>query len=239
MTNLNRSSVNWKQAFSEAALLCIGVVLALGGQAWWESRSESATVQEYASNLLVEVEANMIGLEGIIGIHGRNIERCKVLLLFMADPDPADSSNLIRERIAEIIYFSDFRPSTAALDNLVAAGELGLLDSAELQLAISAYARAIDDQRMVETELANFMLGDFYPYLSDFVPLLDVDFIPVAPPESMPNSKFEFDSNTLLRSMRFENLIARRMGAEMDAISYSQRLIGEANELISLLEVAD
>jgi len=34
------SNVDWRQAAGDAFLLLIGVLLALGGQAWWEARAE-------------------------------------------------------------------------------------------------------------------------------------------------------------------------------------------------------
>lgn len=232
------SRVNWRQAAGEAFLLLIGVLLALGGQAWWETRVERQTIREYVANLLVEVRANASGLDNIIGDHDEKVGHGTALIRLMEDSDTIESTGSIQAQLSKLTRFSDFRPATAALDNLVGAGGFGLLDNPELQLAVSKYSQAIDDHNVLQVELADFIFHTFNVFLSNHVPLLKVDFANDDLPEPRPQGRFEFDPALLTSSFHFENIVVRRVSAEADARKDAQRHLDASNHLLPLLEGA-
>ena len=233
--NTNLSNVNWKQAAGEAFLLLLGVLLALGGQAWWEAQVERETVSEYVENLLLEVRENQAGLLNIVEEHDSYIVASTALLRGMQDIDSADSSFSMQEQISKLGFFNDFRPATSALDNLIGAGGLGLLESTELQLAVSKYAQSISDHNVVQAEVVEFSLRSFHPFLSDHVPLLEINFVTKVS-ELPSHSRFEFDPMPLVESLQFENLVLRRIATEADAKQYAQRLLDVSEKLIPLLQ---
>jgi hypothetical protein len=228
--------VNWRQAAGEAFLLFLGVLFALAGQAWWETRSERETIRDYSANLLVEVRENTAGLERTIKRLNEKVEKAVTLLRLMEDADPEASNERIRALISELTYFDDFRPATSALDNLVGAGGLGLLDNAELQLAVSKYAQAIDDHNVLQVELADFFWQELIVFLSERSPLLQLTFADRNIPDPRPRGGFELDLAMFMESLQFENLVVRRITADGDAARFAQRLLGAAEELIPLLE---
>lgn len=239
MTNKNThlSNVNWKQATGEAFLLLIGVMLALGGQAWWEDLVERKTASEYGDNLLIELQQNQDGVKRIIAKHGEYIDAGASLLRDLQETYSADKFVSIRELVSKLGYFSDFRPATSALDNLLGAGGLGLIESKELQLAISKYAQNIEAHNALQAELVEFNLLSFIPFLSDRIPLLEINFFAAAEVPDMPSkSRFELVPISLTESLQFENLVVRRVTAEMDAKRYAQRLLVSIDELAPLLE---
>ena len=222
------------QAGVEAFLLLIGVVLALMGQAWWEDREERETVREYAVNLRVEVSANQEELRKAIQKHASYIKDGTELIQEMQHPLDPESILSMKERVVKFGYVSDFRPSTSSLENLVGSGGLRQLDNTELQLAISNYAGSIEDHNVLQAENLKLFFDAYVPFISDRASLLDFEF--VSDSSGLPKrSRFDFDIEVLTGSKVFENLIVRRISAEVDAKKYAMRLLQAAEQLKRLL----
>lgn len=235
MKNSIYSRVNWPQASGEALLLLLGVLLALAGQAWWEARVERETISEYADNLLLEVNENETGLRRLVEQHDKYVNAGTSLLNEMRKKRSTCSMASIREQISILVYFGDFRPTTAALDNLVGAGGLGLLENSELRFAILKYAQSVSDHNLVQAEQADFFHQFFVPFLSKNVPLLEFEYIKNIP--NLPTqSALKFDPCPLINSMEFENLTVRRIAAESDAGRYAQKLLNVTGKLQQLLQ---
>ena len=103
----------------EAFLLLIGVLLALLGQTWWESREERQTVREYAANLGVEVSVNQEQLQKAIMQHDSYINTGSALIQDMQLPPESGLLLSTRKYLAKLGYIPDFRPATSSLENLV------------------------------------------------------------------------------------------------------------------------
>lgn len=233
--NTNPSKVNWKQAAGEAFLLLLGVILALAGQAWWESRVERKVIDEYVVNLLAEARENQAGLRKIIDRHNSYIALGTELLHVLQSEPSAESSASLKSLTSKLGYFQDFRPATSALDNLIGAGGMGLLESVELQHAVSKYAQSLKYHNVVQAELVDYCLNTFFPFLSDHVPMIEIGFVNGVP--DMPQgSRFEFDPQPLTDSLQYENLVVRRISAEGDAIQFATIFLGLSDELVQLLQ---
>lgn len=230
--------VNWIQACVEAFLLLVGVLLALMGQAWWEDRDERETVHEYAANLSIEVSANQQQLRKAILNHDGYAKAGVSLIQAMQGEIDSALSLTIKEHLSKLGYISDFRPSTASLRNLVGSGGLGLLESAELQLAVSNYSRLIEDHNVLQVENLKFFHDEYIPFISERASLLDLEFMPAS--MGLPrDSRFGFEIEVLTESMTFENLIVRRISAEVDAKKFAERLLEAAADLERLLAIED
>ena len=231
----DKLKVNWRQAAGEALLLLLGVLLALGGQAWWEARVERENSREYVDNLLLEVQENRAGLDRLIDRHSRYIAAGTSMLNEIQGGRADASADVILEQLRILGFFSDFRPATSALNNLVGSGGFNLIDSSELRLAILKYAQGIDDHNVLQGEQTDFFLQTFVPVLGKSIPLLDLQY--VRDLEGLPTqSAFKFDPTILVETMEFENLIVRRVSAERDALTYAQSLLELTSELQTLLQ---
>ena len=227
--------VNWRQAAGEALLLLLGVLLALGGQAWWEARVEQETAREYIDNLLLEVTENKAGLERLIKQHDGYIAAGTNLLNEIQVGGDAASEDSILEHIRIISFVSDFRPATSALENLVSSGGFNSINNLELRLAILKYAQGIDDHNVLQAEQLDFFFLSFVPHLSKRFPLMNIQFVRGV--EGLPTqSAFEFEPTTLIETLEFENLVLRRISAEKDAVTYAQSLFELTSELQTLLQ---
>ncbi|MFK7955730.1 MAG: hypothetical protein AB8B96_06505 [Lysobacterales bacterium] len=239
MTNArsNKITVNWPQAFSEVSLLLAGVLLALAAQAWWEARAERETSLEHINNLIIELDANASGLTDSLAKHEGYIEVSVAILRGAKGPLSDAARETLLQRISRFSYISDYRPATAALDNLVGAGGLGQFDNASLQLAVSSYSQAIQNHNVLQSELTDFFFHELVPYLSEHIPLLSIHFVSGIP-EPVPTSRFDLDLTALTESMPFENLVLRRISAEFDAKTTANRLLTATQELRQRLEQA-
>lgn len=228
-----KQRVNWRQAAGEAVVLLAGVSLALMGQAWWESRSELEIVRGYVANLVVELEANRTGLEEAREDHAQKVSEGTALIQLMGQAESSVSSDSMFTLISSLTLFADFRPATAALDNLLGAGGLGLVDDPTVQLAVSRYSQAIADHNVLQVELADYQNNRFHVYLSQTVPILGTRYASSVR-ESVPQQRFAFDPQPLLSSLEFENVVLGRIRSEGDAATYVQRLLDalEALELV-------
>ncbi len=226
-----KSRINWRQAAGEGLILLAGVLLALGGQAWWEARAEQQLVRGHVANLLVELGSNASGLKDIIRWHETKMEQGADMIRLMEGQGKDDS---VLPLLSELAVFADFRPATAALDNLLGAGGLGLFEDTGLQLAVSNYGRAIDRHKEIQNELVEFQLNYFIVFLRDQVPLMWTAYANRMP-EPRPAGRFEFDPSALTDSFKFENLLLSRIRAESDAAKFAQQLLTSIEELKPLL----
>ena len=234
---VQRARINWRQAAGEAVILLAGVLLALAGQAWWEARAEHRAAREHVENLLVELQTNIVGLDIIIGSHDKRIDDAVELIRLLAADDPPADAKAIRAPLGRIMFFDDFLPGTSALENLLSAGDAGLLSSTDLQLAVSRYSQALKAHNVLQSELADFFLNRFSELAGALMPLLDVGY--VGRGIDIPQSRFTFDPAAIRGSMAFENMLARRISAERDAKDFAERLRDRSAELIALLESLD
>lgn len=235
MPNKNLAGVNWNQAAGEAFLLLLGVLLALGAQAWWEARVERDTTDDYVANLLVEVRENQLDLQRTLETYENSIKASTALIQGIQNGEFEGASTSLQEHLLGLANFSDFRPAISALENLLGAGGLALLESTELQLAVSKYAQKVDDHNVLQAEFVDFVLNTIHPFLGDHVPLLAIRFVTKVP-ELQTESQVEYDPLPMVTSMQFENMVLRRISAEVDARDYALALLDAANELAPLLQ---
>lgn len=230
-TNLG---VNWRQAAGEGFILLLGVLLALGTQAWWEARTEKQLVRGHVANLLVELSSNAVGLERTILANNNRAERSAALIRLLDGEVSSMEPDYVLSLLGPLTTFTDFRPATAALDNLVGAGGLGLFGNTDLQLAVSRYAQAIEDHNALQLELAHFHLDQFVVFLREYVPMLSATTASL--PEPRPTSQFVFEPTALVGSLKFENLLLSRIISENDSARFSQNLLNAIEELRPRLE---
>ena len=113
-----------------------------------------------------------------------------------------------------------------------------------LQLGISEYQRAVDHHVVLQNELTSFFLGPFIDLFGAHVPLLGVGYLgrpePAYPPShTFPTTALAFDPTPLRQSIAVENMLARRVSAELDAAKFALRLVDATEKLIALLEGDD
>jgi hypothetical protein len=138
-------SLPWKRLTAELAVIVVGVLIALGADAWWEQRHEDRQAEEYLQQLLVDFRETERALRNAIAGDSRSLESASRVIdgAFRGRFPPVDSLELPTG-------YHFFQPLTGTLTALVQGGDLRLLDSDTLRFELVAYSATIDD---VETVL--------------------------------------------------------------------------------------
>jgi hypothetical protein len=225
------------RAATEFLLISTGVLVALAAQAWWESQAEDALAAQHIENLLVELRDNQRGLMEAGERHQRNAERAaRVLALMGRSENPAvvDSLELAA---ASLLFYEVFVPGTAALDNLLGGGGLGLLDDPAVRLELARYSQSLGMFDSYSDDLISFQTNRVRPALDRVVSLRTDGFLRMMARREVevpPNGR-TFDPGAL-RTLEFENLVAGRVGQETDMVRQSQALMEQSAALIRTLE---
>lgn len=133
------SSGGWKSALREFVLIVAGVLAALAGNSWWESRQERGREEVYLRQLAADLrESERILEQGLLETRGYYLGAAQVLRAFHSvEPPPPDSLAIW---IRQSDGYMDPRPVLGTVRGLTASGDLRLLRDAGLRSAVLAYA---------------------------------------------------------------------------------------------------
>jgi hypothetical protein len=112
----------------------VGILIAFGIDAWWDTRGEHRLEAEYVSSLRSEIRAALGEVASDLASRRRLNDQ---LDIFLSDgPLPPDS---LRALLRAASTVSNIAPPSAVLDDLVSSGRLQLLRSAELREGLMLY----------------------------------------------------------------------------------------------------
>jgi len=134
----------WRAAAREFAVIVTGVLVALGAQAWWESRQEHQREREYLRQLLSDIRVNERRLAEAIAqdsAGGAAVTRVLETVDGAGPPPPADS---LVGWVSQAGSASDFQPLTGTYRALLGTGDLRLVRNDSLRALIVSYAAAMD-----------------------------------------------------------------------------------------------
>ncbi len=230
-------AVNWRQAAGEALLICLGVGVALLGQAWWEARTERVAVQQHFDGLLDELRRNQEGLREFEDVQNASVRRAATVLRLIGEPRSSERDDSLVAFSWTMVSHNYFVPATAAMSNLLSAGGLGLIQDPALRLKVTEYAQSVESFNSFTADLRDFQLRDMRPALSKILPLANRRWVEDLEKRgiTIPESSFRADPSSL-RTLQFENLVLLRVGYEGDVAELDVSLRHEVEELIELLE---
>ncbi len=170
--------INWRQAAGEALLIFLGVLLALGGQAWWEARSDALSEELILSGIRADLSRDSVDAARALTYARGRVVGADRLLAFIEDPDagtlaPIETSpgatglgpyfdatlsdfgtrewspRQALSLAASEIAFGQMDVSRATFDEAVASGRLGVVKDEALRSRIAYYY--YDAQRSART----------------------------------------------------------------------------------------
>ncbi len=236
--------VNWPQAFAEIGLLVIGGALALGGDAWMDSRRDLETEHAYLLSLRDDFEETRQLAARYLDQNRRSLAICLELLGVLSGPRDAMSPEPLSQLIKDAFWVYTLEPVRATYLDMVSSGDLDLLRSTELRVDL---AQAEEDLQRLETfgdlqwrhwlqlELEflrqHHDLGLVYPgYVGDAESLnLEIE------PLRFPDAGFGPDMNEL-RSRDFRNIVVARSIVYQDAIVYGTAALRRFEGIFELLD---
>jgi hypothetical protein len=124
------------------AVIILSILIAFAVDAGWEARQDRIVEREILRDLAAEAEANLQDLEIVTERQKDRVRRIEALL----DDLEARESRAGVDSIAGLGSFqvsSRFRPRTGVMRELVASGDMRLLENRELRSRIAGFDEAI------------------------------------------------------------------------------------------------
>jgi hypothetical protein len=214
MRRLWQTQLEWQRGLrwfvAEFLVVVVGILVALALNAWWSDRAERAQERELLKGLSTEFTVNRELFDRTADLHRDTIEQARQLLKMTgpapADIDPAEIDALLFPLLSEI---PSFHPAMGEVEAMLGSGQLGLIQNDSLRAAVAAWPGALTLRRETEDEMRADVIGGFYPYIIDRVPLVTMDhrvgFLDTPGP-----SRFQQDYAALLSDVAFENHVENR-----------------------------
>ena len=151
MSRLRRllEPVNWKYAVGEVSLIVVGVLIALGVDAWWERREERVTERAYVQQLLADARENQRRIEAAIHEDSliRQTQREWLEVLMDSGPLPPEDSLKRWFEMKRFWEAADPRLLSGTYDALRETGDLQLVRDDSLRFGLIAYHAALEAAR--------------------------------------------------------------------------------------------
>jgi hypothetical protein len=142
--------VRWRGVLREFVTIVAGVLVALGGQAWWGRQQDRERERSYLHQLLVDTRVNEREFRDAIALD-RSVNgalRALGTTLYASGPLPAGDSLLSLFR-GQIFSSSNLQTRSGTVTALLSSGDLRLVHTDSLRAEIVAYAAGLaSDEEM-------------------------------------------------------------------------------------------
>jgi hypothetical protein len=227
--------VPWLRVVAEAALIVASILLAFGIDAWWEGRQDNARAADVLVALRTDVVSNLEharrSRRGTEGQVASTIQARRLLDGAWATV-PRDS---VLRLVAESGYIFTLEQETATYDQVVATGDLRLLDQG-VRDALSTWRVAVDEARTQETLALENRTGALSYILEH---LAWAEIIGMVRSDRLDgHTRFSNDLSELASDRRLDNLLTYRILLGGDLALEYRSLEGALAELLEALDAA-
>jgi hypothetical protein len=196
--------LDWKYVVTETVIVTIGVAMALSADAWWSDRSDRAAESLYLRGLQVEFSATAFDLEEEIKSSTESIVAIDELMDFMVS-EAVEAPSQVLQNIETGFQTSILRPVTATYDDLVTSGNIGILRSDALRIALARWHAQLENHRRLEDHI----LAPLYLMTDEFM-MQNVAVTEMFPANQAANAPFELNISGLLADRQMWNLLVIR-----------------------------
>ena len=158
--------VPWARITAEGVAIVTSILLAFAIDAAWDASRERAAERQVLDGLREEFSDNQRLLASNIEGHRRTLAACAALLA-IADgeaPPPADSMALLLRRT--FIDANSFNPSIGVLKSLIASGDIGLIQDAELRGLLASWPSQLEENAEDEAWVFKDVQESYTPFLN-------------------------------------------------------------------------
>ena len=222
--------LDWKYVVTETVIVTIGVAMALSADAWWDDRSDRAAESLYLRGLQQEFGTTAFDLEEEINSSAESIVAIDELMDFMVS-ESVEAPLEVLQKMEVGFRTSVLRPVTATYDDLVTSGNIGILRSDALRIALAKWHAQLENHRRLEDHI----LAPLYLMTDEFM-LQNVAVTEMFPANQALNAPFDLNVSGLLADRQLWNLlVVRRTWAGNRRISLEE-LQKILNRIQSLLD---
>lgn len=228
------SQIPWVRIAAEGAVVILSILLAFGIDAAWDGRQVAAREAEYLTALRVEM---VLASEEWAEDHARRDEWLayadSILDQVRTRTAPDSVVNVWVQQVS--MFMTRFFPPSSVLSDLVSSGNLSILSSQELRLALLTYERGRERVNFMEDWAREVDEDGLRPYLTQIFRWTSVMPLPLVDGRSLPDDLIEavaVPSGTVGRMLDdavFENLIL----IKRQRLAILQRRSGQLGQLIA------
>ncbi len=236
---------------AEFLVVVLGVLAAVGINAWWQGREDAATEAAYLRQIAQDLDATVAVMDGLDATLAP-AERAGDLLFESfrkADALPADSVLVLVSAASRI---SDARPALGTIEALVSTGDLALIGDDSLRASIPAYL----EQQRTWLDRQGVLFGRALDNLRALQPHVDVSEADAAMvagggslrvprpgmrgPDSVTASRppFPFDAERFRRDRDAYDAVVWMAYLQMQSRGVRRRMASTARELRQRVEAA-
>lgn len=218
-----------RAALREFAIVVLGVMAALGAQAWWEYHSERGRETAYLRQLNADARETELRLESAIRDDSIAAEATTRALAAMDGDAARPSADSLKTWIIDAGRSAEFRPLLGTYRAMVGTGDLRLIRNDSLRAALISYAASLEGE---ETRI-NQIRGVIFNIVPDFareVPFLRRVFASGDPVLTEP------EVDLLLNNDEASVVLFTMQAASVNRVSGLRRVRDEAAALRRLLD---
>ena len=148
--------IPWKRLFVEGAVIVFGILIALAADAWWDNRVERADEQTALRQLRAEFADNAVQFDSIVDNH-RDGYRAAGVLVEAHRAGHQLQADSVRVLVLQTLKAWTYNPREGALESLVAAGRLDIIEDDSLRVELAPWPGLVEDYREEELIDRNYL----------------------------------------------------------------------------------
>ncbi|WP_019669908.1 DUF6090 family protein [Eudoraea adriatica] len=198
-----------RYAIGEILLVTVGILLALQVNNWNEKRKTSKLEMETLRNLKQEIKSN----EKLIAefIKQYDVDKKSVIVLYgLFDEDiHTVTQDSLNQLMLNSFLSLNLHLNQSVYNEVISSGRLSIIQNKELSKMLSEWGSTIEQAKSREEWAEQFSREYVFPFTLDYFTWKNVDKLdPIMQSFSTSDSKLAVDNRLILKSLRFENLIA-------------------------------
>ena len=224
-----RTPMPWNRLAAEFVVIVVGVLVALGVEAWRSEQGERRAEQELLTRLDQEFATNAERLPETQKSQLEMLQAAEALFELTGPTSPDVPSDSVALLILASMSRSTFTAVSGVLNSVISSGQLQIIRDDSLRAGLAAWPDLVS--RLNASEVATWTDVDqhFIPYLSERIAWRSVDHIGGNEAYPIP-SRFEPGWMDVLKERLFENLLGNHH-------TYTQVILSQSEELAVRLEV--
>ena len=228
----------FKYAIGEIILVVIGILIALSINNWNENRKNTVIEKDTLMSLKSDLESALIQLDNKLR-QNNAYKTSDSILLDVIHLKKEISQDSLENLALGHIWSPSFDPELGTLNEILSSGKMSIIKSIPLRKHISSWNKYLDELIEVDDKLAYFDLQVKTPLYSKYLPYKNF-YSKIANNTNdsgyrFPKSKLEWNSESLLQSREFENMLSNYMIYSMIQNFRLLDIKQNINEMISLI----
>jgi hypothetical protein len=188
----------WGGKVAEAFVIVASILVALGGDAWWEEQVERRDEREDIVALREEFTASLSDLESSRAVHTQIATAIRRLLEWTGPRAVLPGGDTVAVALNDAIgSYATYNDRRGVLDGVIASGGLRLIQNDSLRTMLAGWPGVVEDLTEDETLAMELRNGELLPYVYRRLPI--------------DGSRFPRDFEALFADPYFERLLNWRL----------------------------